>query len=190
MADVTSGDVLAVLAPIWSDKPETARRVRGRISAVMKWASAEGYRQDNPAGDAVVAALPRHTSRRSYHAALHHSQVGAAIAAVQDSGATAAVKLALEFLTLTACRSGEVRGCRCDEIDLQAKTWTVPPSRTETAVEHRVRLSTRAVGVLDAARRLSGGSGLVFCSTSGKMLSDATMSKPMRELDLGGTPKA
>ena len=188
VSDVSSGDVLAVLAPIWSDKPETARRVRGRISAVMKWAMAEGHRPDNPAGDAVAAALPRHTSRRSHHPALHHSQVGAAVAAVQKSGATAAVKLALEFLTLTACRSGEVRGCRWDEIDLQTRTWTVPPSRTKTAAQHRVPLSTRAVEVLGAARRLSDGNGLVFASTSGKMLSDATMSKLMRELDLGGTP--
>lgn len=188
VADITSGDVLAVLAPIWSDKPETARRVRGRISAVMKWAMAEGHRPDNPAGDAVAAALPKHTSRRNHHPALHHSQVGAAVAAVQDSAATAAVKLALEFLTLTACRSGEVRGCRWDEIDLDAATWTVPPSRTKTAVEHRVPLSTRAVAVLGAARRLSGGRGLVFAPTGGKMLSDSTMSKLMRELDLGGTP--
>lgn len=89
---------------------------------------------------------------------------------------------------ILACRSGEVRGCRWDEIDLEAATWTVPPSRTKTAVEHRVPLSTCAVAVLGAARRLSGRGGLVFPSTSNKMLSDSTMSKLMRELDLGGTP--
>ena len=98
------------------------------------------------------------------------------------------MKLAIEFLTLTACRSGEVRGCRWDEIDLKAATWTVPPTRTKTGIEHRVALSGRAVEVLNAARKLSDGAGLVFPSPTGKELSDSTMSKLLRELGLDGTP--
>ena len=188
VAEVTSADVLAVLAPIWTAKPETARRVRGRISTTMRWAVAEGHRPDNPAGDAVAAALPKHSTRPRHHRALHHSQVGAALAAVKASQATASVKLALEFLTLTGSRSGEVRGCRWDEIDLKTATWTVPASRTKTSAEHRVALSVRALEVLKAARAHSSGGGLVFPSERGKVLSDATMSKLMRELGLDGTP--
>ena len=193
VSEITSAQVLAVLAPIWAHKPETARRVRGRISAVMKWAIAEGHRTDNPAGDAISAALPRHNSRQQHHRAVHHSNAGAALAAVRASGATAAVKLALEFLTLTACRSGEVRGARWDEIDLTTQTWTIPPNRTKTGIEHRVALSTAATQVITHVQQLrEGDSGdgrdLVFASPSGRMLSDSTMSKLMRELGLDGTP--
>ncbi len=186
--EVTSAQVLAVLAPIWAHKPETARRVRGRISTIMKWAIAEGHRTDNPAGDAIAAALPKHNRRQQHHRAVHHSAVGAALAAVRASGATAAVKLALEFLTLTACRSGEVRGARWDEIDPNTDTWTIPPSRTKTGIEHRVALSTTTTQVLNDAQQLRGGGDLVFPSPSGRMLSDSTMSKLMRELGLDGTP--
>ena len=188
VAEITSRDVHAVLEPIWSEKPETARRVRGRISAIMEWAVAKEHREHNPAGDAIRRALGPHKTRPQHHRALHHSQVPAAIAAVHASEATPSVKLAIEFLTLTACRSGEVRGCRWDEIDLAAATWTVPPSRTKTGMEHRVALSGRAVEVLNAARKFSGGVGLVFPSPTGKELSDSTMSKLMKELGLDGTP--
>ena len=185
---ITTADVLAVLSPIWGTIPETARRLRGRISAVMRLAIAEGHRQDNPAGDAIPSALPQHNTRPNHHPALHHSQVSAALAAVHASKATPSVKFALEFLTLTACRSGEVRGCCWDEINLKTETWTVPASRTKTGEQHRVALSTRAVEVLRAAQALSDGTGLVFPSSSGRVLSDSTMSKLMRELALGGTP--
>lgn len=188
VTEITSAQVLAVLTPIWAQKPETARRVRGRISAVMKWAIAEGHRTDNPAGDAIAAALPKHNSRQQHHRAVHHSSAGAALAAVRASEATTAVKLALEFLTLTACRSAEVRGARWDEVDLTTHTWTIPPSRTKTGIEHRVALSTTATQVLTHAHQLCSGGDLVFPSPSGRMLSDSTMSKLMRELGLDGTP--
>jgi len=188
VTEVTSADVLAVLTPIWNSKPETARRLRGRISAVMKWAIAEGHRIDNPAGDAVAAALPKHTTRPQHHRALPHSQVGAALAAVHASGAIPAVKLALEFLTLTACRSGETRGAIWSEIDLSEKVWTIPASRTKTGSQHRVPLSTRALEVLNEAREELGDDGLVFPSPTGKTLSDNTLSKLFRGLNLDGTP--
>ena len=89
---------------------------------------------------------------------------------------------------LTACRSGEVRGARWDEVDAAAATWTVPPARMKAKLEHRVPLSGRAVAVLDEARKISEGSGLVFPSPTGRVLSDSTLSKLLRELGIGAVP--
>ena len=115
---VSAADVMAVLLPIWYDKHETARRGRQRIGAVMKWAVAQEYRQDNPAGEAIGAALPKNGGIQRHQRALPHGEVAGTIQAVQQSNATASVNLAFEFLVLTACRSGEVRLARWDEMNL------------------------------------------------------------------------
>ena len=190
VADITTADVMAVLMPIWNEKPETARRVRQRISTVMKWAVAQGYRADNPAGDAIGAALPRHNGKsKQHHRALPHGEVAAAIETVRGSGAGIAVKLAFEFLILTAARSSEVRLATRDEIDTQAATWTVPASRMKAGIEHRVPLCDRAQAILDEARAIADGSGFIFPGTRmGKPLSDMTLSKLMRDLDLNAVP--
>ena len=190
VADITTADVMAVLMPIWSEKPETARRVRQRISTVMKWAVAQGYRADNPAGDAIGAALPKHNGNaKRHHRALPHGEVAAAIEVVRGSGAGIAVKLAFEFLVLTTARSGEVRLATWDEIDRDAATWTVPAARMKAGREHRVPLSERALAILDEAQALADGSGLVFPGTrTGKPLSDMTLSKLMRDLGLDAVP--
>ncbi len=153
---------MEVLLPIWATKRETARRVRQRIGAVMKWAVAQGYREDNPTGDAISAALPKNSDRRQHQRALPHAQVAEALGRVRASRAHRATALAFEFLVLTACRSGEVRGARWDEVDDDAATWTVPPTRMKAKLEHRVPLSTRGLAVLDKARELSDRSGLIF----------------------------
>ena len=109
---ITTADVMACLVPIWHTRPETARRVRQRIGAVMRWAIAQGFRADNPAGDAIAAALPSNSGRRQHHRALPHADVAASIATIRASAAYPTTALAFEFLVLTACRSGEVRGAR------------------------------------------------------------------------------
>ena len=185
---ISTADVMDVLLPIWSTKRETARRVRQRIGAVMKWAVAQGYREDNPAGDAISAALPKNSVRRQHQRALPHSQVAEALGRVRASKAHRATVLAFEFLVLTACRSGEVRGARWDEVDDAATTWTVPPARMKAKLEHRVPLSDRAVAVLDDAREIADKSGLVFPSPTGRVLSDSTLSKLLRELGIGAVP--
>ena len=134
---ISTADVMEVLLPIWSTKRETARRVRRRIGAVMKWAVAQGYREDHPAGDAISAALPNNSVRRQHQKALPHAQVAEALGRVRASKAHRATALAFEFLVLTACRSGEVRGARWDEVDATAATWTVPPERMKAKLEHR-----------------------------------------------------
>ena len=148
VSEVTTADVLTVLTAIWHDKPETARRVRQRIGAVMKWAVAKGYRQDNPAGDALAQALPRHTVVRRHLRALPHGEVAGAIQVVRASRASAPVKLAFEFLVLTAARSGEVRLATWDEMDLDAAVWLVPGARMKAKRDHRVPLSGRALAIL------------------------------------------
>ena len=185
---VTSADVMAVLLPIWHDKRETARRVRQRIGAVMKWAVAQGYRQDNPAGEAIGAALPRNGHVRKHMAALPHADVSDALARVQVSAAGASTKLAFEFLVLTAARSGEVRLATWDEIDLAAAVWTVPAERMKAKREHRVPLCDRAVEILHEARDFSDGNPLVFPSPRGKALSDMTLSKLVREQGIAAVP--
>lgn len=180
--DVTTADVLAVLSPIWLVKAETARRVRQRIGTVMKWAIAQGWRQDNPAEN-IGQALPKASLQREHRRALPYGEAAACIEAVQASGAGASTKLAFEFLVLTAARSGEVREARWDEIDMAAKVWEIPAARMKMKRAHRVPLSRRALAVLEAAKALDEKPVLVFPGMKeGRPLSDMTLSKLVKEL--------
>ena len=185
---ICTSDVMAVLLPIWNEKRETAKRVRTRISAVMRWAVAQGYREDNPAGDAIGAALPHNGVRRRHHPALPYAEVAAAIRTVRTSGASPAPALAFEFLVLTACRSGEVRGALWNEVDLAGREWRVPGERMKTGREHRVPLSGRALAVLEEAQALADGSGMVFPSARGGPLSGEAIAKLVRDLGIGAVP--
>ncbi|WP_420611900.1 tyrosine-type recombinase/integrase [Candidatus Spongiisocius sp.] len=185
---VSTADVMACLVPIWHTRPETARRIRQRIGAVMRWAIAQGYRADNPAGDAITAALPSNTGRRRHHRALPHADVAASITTIRASAAYPTTVLAFEFLVLTACRSGEVRGALWDEINLDAATWTIPDSRMKSARPHRVPLPEEALDLLAEAERFRDRSGLVFPSPTGRELSDTTLSKLLRENGIPAVP--
>lgn len=154
---ITSADIMAVLQPIWNQKAVTARRVRQRIGAVMRWAIAQGHRPDNPAGDPITAALPRNGRQSRHFKALPHREVATALTTVRESSSAAGVRLSFEFLVLTAARSGEVRGACWDEIDVEAAVWRVPGSRTKTGRSHRVPLSRRALEVIEEAREAGGG---------------------------------
>ena len=189
VSDITSADVLAVLAPIWANKRPTAMKVRRRVSAVMQWAIVEGHRADNPAGDAITAALPRGGHATTHQPALPFAKVGEAITTVRDSRAWPATKLAFEFLTLTAARSQEVRLADWDEIDLDDATWTIPAGRMKAGREHRVPLSQQAMAVLKTALgEMSNEPGLIFRSPHGKPLTDSTISKLLRENNAGCVP--
>ena len=187
VSEITSGDVLGVIAPILG-KRETAKKVRQRISAIMKWAVAQGYRESNPAGEALTAALPKSGARVEHRRALPFAEVGAAIQKVRTTDAWPATKLAFEYMTLTATRSGEARLAEWREIDDKSMTWTIPASRMKSALEHRVPLSQQAMDLLQQARELSEGSGLVFPSQRGKALTDSTVSKLLRENQIGCVP--
>ena len=174
---VTTADVMLVLLPIWTRKYETARKLRRRIGTVMKWAIAQGYRGDNPAGEPITAALPKRSAPVRHMRALPHGEVVGALAAVRASRAWAATKLALEFLVLTATRSGEVRLATWDKFDVPAFVWTIPAERMKAQREHRVPLCGGAVEILHEARSLGNGTVLVCPSIRGKALSDRTLSK-------------
>ena len=186
---INTADVMACLSPIWHHKPETARRVKQRISAVMKWSIAHGFREHNPADERITAALGTNTQRPKHMKALHHSKVGAAIRAVEATDAHWATIAAFKFLTLTATRSGEVRNATWDEIDLTKAIWAIPPEHTKTGKEHRVPLSTSALAVLfDIALERPGGQGLVFPSPTERPLSNTTMSKLCKENNVDCVP--
>ena len=143
--------VLGVLQPIWGRIPETASRLRGRIEAVLDYAKANGLRSgENPAAwrGHLALILPRRQKlSRGHHAAMPYSDLPEFIAKLRDTETIHA--LALEFLILTAARSGEVLGATWDEIDIDAQVWVIPASRMKAGREHRIPLSARAMAILD-----------------------------------------
>ena len=168
VSEVTSGDVLEVLTPIWHEKAQTARRVRQRIGTVLEWAVAMELRLDNPC-DRIGPVLGPQRAPVQHMRALPHRDVPAAVEAVQTSGAAPIVKLAFEFLVLTAARWGEVRGAEWAEIDTSGRVWTIPAARMKAQRAHRVPLCGLAMEILEAARTLGGGSGpLVFPTAPGR----------------------
>ena len=188
VSKIQSGDVMDVLRPIWNSKRETARRVRQRIAAVMKWAIAKGYRPDNPAGEQVLQALPKNGVIRKHQPALPHGRVGGAVRVIRATEAWPSTKLAFELLVLTATRSGEVRLAPWEEMDLEEAVWTIPGERMKANREHRVPLSGRALDVLREAEEFSSGRKLVFPSPRGKPLSNATLSKLCRDNAIEAVP--
>ena len=191
VGEISTSDVMDVLLAddFWNQKRVTAQRVRQKIGAVMKWAVAQGYREDNPAGDAISAALPRNGVRVRHHRALPHAEVAVALRRIAEADALESTKLALKLLVLTACRSGEVRLARWPEFDLKEAIWTIPEARTKSGRVHRVPLSSEALEVLEAAKRLGGSrGGIVFPGRRSHRLGDATMSHLFRRLEIPCVP--
>ena len=183
---ITRRDVLAVLTPIWTTKPETARRVRQRIRTVLKWAMAHEFVEHNAAGEGIDGALPAMRRFKAHHRALPHAEVPAALETIDVSTAGMAAKLCLRFLILTAARSGEARGAIWPETDLGNRLWTIPAERMKGGAEHRVPLSDTALAVLEQARPLGGSEGLIFPSPMkpGQPMSDMTLTKVLRSTGL------
>ena len=179
-------EVLAVLTPIWTAKPETARRVRRCIKATLQWCQAKGLIQSNVAGEAIDGALPRMPAVRRHFRALPYGELSAALDTIEASAASLVSKLALRFVILTAARSGEVRGATWEEIDLDGRVWRIPGERKKSGVEDRVPLSDATVEVLQQARLLAENRGLVFPSPvrPGRPLSDMTLTKVLRDTGL------
>ena len=168
VSEVTSADVLEILAPIWHTKADTARRLRQRIRAVLEWAVAMEFRIDNPCDRIDPVLGPQHNVVQHMRA-LPHREVAAAIRTARASTVPLAVRLAFEFLVLTAARWGEVRWAE----------WTVPARRMKSNREHRVPLCGRAVEILDEARSLvEGTSPFLFPNRGGKQLEE----KPLRRM--------
>ena len=183
---VTRADVLNALKPVWTSKPSIARKLRQRIRQIFAAAMAFGYIDLNPAGEVIDAALPRTPAVAAHFRALPYQDVPDVLRRVEVSQAGLASKLCFRFLALTAGRSGEARGARWDEVDMEFRTWTIPGSRMKAGVEHQVPLSDQALDVLRRAKTLDDDSGLVFPSRykPGCELSDMTLTKLLRDLGL------
>lgn len=182
---IDTPDVLRVLSPIWLTKPETARRVRQRISVVLDWAKAAGHRTgDNPVGG-ITKGLPRQTDRATHHAALDYADVPSFVARLRDSDASDAVKAAFEFLILTAARTGEIIGAMWSEVDLQNAVWTLPKERMKGGHEHRVPLTPAALKLLEEAHKLSPESKFIFTGRAAeKPLSNMAFLMTVRRMKL------
>ena len=184
VADIAVSDVQRALEPIWSDKTETASRLRGRIEAVLAWATVAGYRRgDNPARwrgnlDAILPK-PGKVAKAGNWPALQLDDAARWFADLRrrDGMATRA----LEFCAITAARSGEVRGATWDEVDLDAGLWTIQGDRMKAGKAHRVPLTAEAVALLRALPRLEG-SPFVFPAARGGMLSDMSLSAAMKRI--------
>ncbi len=188
VSEVTSADLLEILTPLWHRKVATAKRVRQRLRAVLEWAVAMEYRLDNPC-DRIGPVLGSQQDVTEHMQAVPHREAGAVIRRVRASAALPGVKLALEFLVLTAARWGEVRWAEWKEIDRDGRVWTVPARRAKTNRRHRVPLCGRALEILEVARALEEGDGpLVFTHGGGKPLHDSMLRRLLRRLGIAAVP--
>ncbi|TPJ11429.1 DUF4102 domain-containing protein [Mesorhizobium sp. B2-7-3] len=182
VADIVLGDVKNCLLPHWQKRPETADRLRSRIQAVIDYAIAHEWRKTaNPARwkGLLDKVMPeRKKLSRGHHAALAYAETPKMIAKLRQSTGTAA--RAVEFLALTAARSGEVRGAKFPEIDVKAKTWTVPAERMKAGVEHVVPLCDRALALVEIMRQRSTSDLIFGGDIEDRPISDTAMTKALR----------
>jgi len=190
VAGVNTESVLKVLEPIWLTKPETASRVRGRIESVIDWARARGLREgQNPAQwrghlDHLLPARAK-VRRVRHHPALPYVEAPAFITALRSRTGIAA--RALEFVILTAARTGEGLGARWNEVDLDARMWTVSAVRMKAGREHRVPLSSRAIAILKEMAEIRQNEFVFPGMKQGRPLSDMSLLMLLRELREGIT---
>ena len=177
------------LLPIWTSKPDTARRVYQRIGSVLLWACAKGFRETEAPMMAIKKGLPRQPRRDRHFAAMPYGDVPAFMASLRTGNQITISRLALEFLILTAARSGEVRGADWREIDLEARIWSLPAERMKMARPHIVPLSDQAINLLERLKRnIGGGEGLLFPGAkAGAPMSDMTLTKSLRDRNLAVT---
>jgi integrase len=180
--------VLAVLKPLWQEKPETASRLRGRIEAVLDAAKAQGHRVgENPArwrGHLSHLLPKRGKLTRGHHAAMAYQDVPAFMTRLRQVDTIAA--RALEFAILTAARSGEVYGARWSEIDPESKVWIMPANRTKAGREHRVPLCDQAVRIIERLAPLRTSEFVFAGHRKGKPLSHVAMAKVLDRMGVEG----
>ncbi|SED20219.1 Integrase [Rhizobiales bacterium GAS191] len=183
VADLAPTDFAEVLRPIWLAKPETASRVKQRCDTVMKWCWARELIKGNPV-DVVDHLLPQQPGKRertTHQPSMPWRDIPAFVQGVLHAGASNVTRALLEFVILTAARSGEARAMTWAEVDLKAKVWTVPADRMKARVVHRVPLSKLAVEILAAQRDLHPDADLVFPAPRGGVLSDMVLTKFLRD---------
>lgn len=183
--------IVNLLSPIWLSKPETARRVRQRVAAVLDYAHGQGWRSTAAPMRSIMAgkALAKQPKGKEHHEAVAYADAPATIATLRAKPETVG-RLALEFAIVTATRSGEVRGATWGEVDLENALWTIPAERMKAKREHVVPLAPRAMELLAAAaayRKSSKPDAAIFPGAAQKAISDMTMLKAVRDVAPGTT---
>ncbi len=187
--------VVRALKPVWTAKPETARRVLQRIASVVAWAVAHGYRDHELPVKAIRMGLPkqpkvspnaRGTDSRGHFAAIPYTEAATYVSRLRGS-AESISRAALELVMLTVCRSGEARGAKWAEFDLEKAEWKIPGERIKAGVEHTIPLSPAAVAVIKRMQEIRGTGDLVFPSRKGEVLSDVAVSKAHKLLSPSST---
>ena len=190
LADITREDIVAILQPHWLEKHETMSRLRGRIETILAAATADRHRSgENPAhltGLKHLLPKPQKIAAARHFAAMPYADVPAFIRRLRLLRGTGA--LALEFLVLTAARSGEVRGATWGEINLEQKLWTIPAARMKAGVEHQVPLTDRAVNILNLVSQLQDSDNIAEAhlfpgQNKGRPLSDMSLTAVLRRLN-------
>jgi len=190
VAEIELPHIRQILEPIWIEKTETANRVRGRIENVLNWATVSGYRTgENPARwkghlDNILPK-PSKIKKVKHHKALPRQHLFAFIRDLRKREGIAAK--ALEFLILTAARSGEVRGALWSEIDIKAKLWTIPAERMKAGKEHQVPLSDEVIALINSLPVIEGNEYL-FRAPRGGVLSDMALSAVVRRMKVDAVP--
>ncbi|HEV7291970.1 MAG TPA: integrase arm-type DNA-binding domain-containing protein [Devosia sp.] len=189
VSQVETEHVLAILKPIWTKKPETASRLRGRIERVLASAKVRGLRTgENPAlwRNHLADVLPsRKKLSRGHHKALPYAELPTLMASLRDKPGVGA--RALEFAVLTAARSGEVLNAKWSEIDIKARVWTIPAERMKAGKQHRVPLSAQALAVLAGAESQEQGGYVFPGQKEEKPLSSMSMAMMLRRMEVDVT---
>jgi integrase len=183
VSEVDAPAVRDLLISIWVEKPETARRVKQRIGAVLDWAHAKGYREAEAPMRAIGKGLPRHKKQANHFAAMSYGDVPDFIGKLRERQSWG--RLALEAAILTATRSGEVRGATWGEIDLEKGLWTIPAERMKAKREHVIPLSAAAKNLFQRAAALKtvGHKFIFHGAKRDKPMSDMTLTKVLRDLN-------
>lgn len=186
VADIRASDIIEAMRPIWTSKPETARKVLQRIDAVFTTAITREWRERASPCIGVARELGRRRTESRHFAAMPYAEVSDFMHQLRRRGGLPSSRLCLEFVVLTAVRSGEARGARWGEIDMAGGVWTIPSERMKMHVEHAVPLSNRAIEILKEVRAEHPESDLVFPGTKAQQLSDMTLLKRLRDMGLHG----
>lgn len=191
LGELTPGVFADVLRPIWLTKPETASRLKQRCQAVMKWSWAHGLVAANPVAvvDHLLPQQPGKRERVHHQPAMAWRDVPDFVSKTLRTGKSNSTRTLLEFVILTAARSGEARSMRWSELDLDNRIWTVPADRMKAKVAHRVPLCDRVIEILRRQRKLHPKAELVFPAPRGGVLSDMALTKFLRDQKVPSSDK-
>ena len=186
LADIERHHIIQILAPIWIDKEETARRVMQRLDAVMRWAVASGYRRDRIDMAVIRDGLPRQRKAVRHMAAVSADDIPDFYRAINDSPSAPAIRYALRWMALTIPRPGNVVRATWEQIDMAAAVWSIPGEQMKMSRPHTIPLSAPALELLDTIRPIDA-SGLIFTAWGDQMSPD-TMRMAMRRMGRSETP--